>query len=139
MIGTFLSCCLYGAYAFLGYIVNLEILQGIYCGSYGFEPSISHFSGFTSAYNTIDNFNITSEPGRITFICNPALSPPTVLLQLYIKCHTASLRLSTLWSSVGKARLLWLMYYTHNLKINQQPVNAVSYCPGICTLFPDIT
>ena len=26
-----------------------------------------------------------NEPGRITFICNPALSPPTVLLQLYNK------------------------------------------------------
>jgi hypothetical protein len=26
-----------------------------------------------------------NEPGRITFICNPALNPPTVLLQLYDK------------------------------------------------------
>ena len=30
-------------------------------------------------------FQSINEPGRITFICNPALSPPTVLLQLYNK------------------------------------------------------
>jgi hypothetical protein len=31
-------------------------LQDVCYGSYGFEPSISHFSGFTSAYNITHKF-----------------------------------------------------------------------------------
>ena len=102
MVGTFLSCCLYGAYAHLGYIIETKS-----CTSYHLAEDAEYQPAPTNW-----QFHLVNEPGRITFICNPALSPPTVLLQLYIKCHTASLRLSTLlvvcWQ--GASAVAYLLY-----------------------------
>ncbi len=66
-----------------------------------------------------------SEPGRITFICNPALNPPTVLLQLYKECHTASLRLRNPGFTRIALPLEFLLYMV--LPTCWQGASAVAY------------